>query len=132
MDRDAEFRDPILEAGWWTGGFKEWWAMPREKREEVASHFTGCLFALPTWLPPVDCIHIKCRVRRGEVPPICIVNHALKAEKTNWLRWSMESPEGRKHVATIFRHVRKVARETQTWDAWAIGWRDIIWTAFYP
>lgn len=58
----------ILAAGWWTEGEPAWRALPLMQREQIAFERTGCKFAYPTWERPVNCLHLPCRIARGELP----------------------------------------------------------------
>lgn len=74
------------------------------------------------YLGDVDCLHGTCRVARGELPPIALVNHVLLSEaRDGWLRFC-----SRKQKAAVFRAVRRLAREKACYDAWKVGWRIIV------
>jgi hypothetical protein len=112
---------------WFPGSRAEWERIPFETREEMAFTGTGCLLAWPTWDAPTNCLHIKCRVRRGEVPPICETNSTLLAElHSGWLRFDMDDPGARLRKAKLCRIVRRLARETKNYDAWSIAWNYMV------
>ena len=117
----------IQDAGWFPGSEKDWQALSREERSGLSFAATGCLTAYPTW-KDVHCVHVDCRVKRGEVKPICITNHYLIAEKYNWLRFILDTPEGRSKVARIFRNARCKARETAEYNPWnGGGWAGFVY-----
>ena len=110
---------------WYAGREIEWNRLPLSEREIIAFKATGCLIAYPTWESPVDCVHGKCQVRRGERKPITLVNGALMYEReSGWLRFSND----RDALAQLYRGVRKAARETGVYDIWALGWQNIVYT----
>jgi hypothetical protein len=121
--------DLIRQAGWFEGTEEDWWALPEQERHDRAFAATGCEIAYPSW-PRDDwgsCLHVNCRIRRGELPRIAAVNRVLQAEMTEgWLRLNMRSKEGRKTNAAISRAVRKMARETGIYDAWQF-WPLIVY-----
>jgi hypothetical protein len=57
MRRDDETRSidaMIAHAGWFPGSERDWQALSRDVRESMSFASTGCLFAYPTWPPPVE------------------------------------------------------------------------------
>lgn len=123
---DQSINERIAEIGWFDGDENDWYKIPMKERETLAFNATGCEVAFPTWEPPVDCVHIGCRARRGEVPKICILNHGLNAELTNWLRFHLESKKGRIYLAHLFRGMRAEARRTGIYDPWKLSWQTIV------
>lgn len=124
---DMSIAELIVDSGWWLQSEKEWQALPMPEREDIAFIRTGCRVAYPTWERPVDCVHLECRIRRGELPKIALTNAVLRGEKqSGWLRFN----EDRKQVAKIFREFRKLARQTGQYDPWKIpgGWQLIVFT----
>ncbi len=78
----------IVDSGWWTEGEPAWLALPLAERERVALERTRCKFAYPTWERPVNCVHLKCRIARGELPKIAETNCVLRSEtQSGWLRF---------------------------------------------
>lgn len=116
----------IADAGWFHGTDADWKAIPIAERDELSFAATGCCVAYATWPAPVDCSHLKCRIRRGELPKIAETNATLRSEYYNgWLRFI----EDRKRVAAIFRAVRKAAKETKIYDPWKLpgGWQVMVY-----
>ncbi len=119
----------IRAAGWFPGGEREWEALPIEERERLSFAATGCAVAYPTWPAPVRCAHIDCRVLRGEQPKIAALNHQMRGEAGNgWWRFigrpdgrGGRSPEGRRTLARLYRHYRKIARQRGVYDLWKMG-----------
>lgn len=115
-------------SSWFDGVETEWLALPMSEREERAFAATGCVVAWPGWKHPVSCVHLSCRIRRGEKPPIALTNAMLRYEvHRNWLRFNLRSPEGRRRNAAICRALRKQARETGVYDIWkGGGWSLLV------
>lgn len=117
----------IQDSGWWLGTEKEWQALPMEKREEIAFLRTGCAVAYPTWERPVDCVHTRCQILRGELPKIALTNQILRAEaESGWLRFLKQ--EDRKQLAQVFRVYRKLARESGVYDPWKLSWAGLVYS----
>ena len=118
----------IKAAGWFKGTERDWKALSTAEQEEAAFAGCGCLVAYCTWPAPVDCLHTKCQIRRGELPKIALTNHILKSEsQSGWLRFLRQ--EDRKALAGLFRAVRKAARETGEYDPWKLDWRLMVYSA---
>jgi hypothetical protein len=122
----------IERAGWFKGGEREWQALPLKEREDLAFAATGCEVAYPTWPAPVNCCHVTCQIRRGELPKIALLNHELRSQAENWWRFigresgrGERSPQGRKVLARLYRHYRKLARERGEYDLWKLGGVEI-------
>lgn len=112
-------------SNWYKGTPKEWEALSLEEREALAFAGTGCLCAWPRWQAPVDCVHPKCQISRGEKPAIYLTNCILKAEAYNgWLRFN-----DRQTNAKIFRVYRNAARKTGIYDPWKLGWEIMVGSA---
>ena len=108
---------------WYSGTEREWQAIPIKERDALSFKATGCTIAYPTWKAPVECVHGPCRVRRGEMKPIRLVNGTLRYEReSGWLRFV----EDRAKLARIYRAVRKVARGNGSYDAWS-AWGAIVY-----
>jgi hypothetical protein len=108
---------------WFDGTIDDWKAMPLEDRETIAFERTGCLYAHPTWERPVRCLHLNCRIARGELPEISRVNDKLRYERQHgWLRFITD----RDKLATIFKAVRAHCMETGVYDAWQ-AWPVIVY-----
>ena len=127
QDWELTIEERIERAGWFHGSERDWQSLPLAERDRLAFAATGCAVAYCTWQAPVNGCHIGCRVMRGEIPAICQMNHALLAEKGNWLRGLTESKAGRKRLAAMFRAFRKQARATGVYDPWKIGWQAIVY-----
>lgn len=122
----------IREAGWFKGTEKQWQALSMPEREEIAFKGCGCLVAYPTWTGPVECVHPKCQIRRGEKQPITLTNGILKYEmESGWLRFAKETTEGRQRLGKICRAVRKHAMKTGVYNPWDMpgGWQIIVGAA---
>ena len=101
-------------SAWYPGTRRTWDDLPLGKHKDIAFSATGCEVAWPTWDAPVDCVHVGCRIRRGELPPIARLNSGLRAEhEYGWLRFL-----DRDEAAKVFRHVRKTAKKTGCYDLW--------------
>ena len=118
----------IADAGWFDGGEKEWQSLPLQEREDLAFTATGCQVAYPTWHKPVDCAHVRCQIRRGELPQIALLNHELQSQAENWWRFigresgrGQRSKQGRITLAKLYRHYRKMAMERKEYDLWKLG-----------
>ncbi len=128
---DKTINEKIQEAGWFDGNQTMWEKLSWEERQDAAFTETGCEVAYPTWLAPVNCLHVGCRIRRGEIPPIVETNHVLLAEMHNgWLRFHTKDRHGRARLARLCLAFRKRARETGIYDPWEIpgGWPAIVFT----
>jgi len=113
----------IVDSGWWLGTEREWQALPMAQREEIAFARTGCAIAYPTWQRPVDCVHTRCRILRGELPKIAETNAVLRCEReSGWLRFIQD----RRDVARIFRAYRKAARQSGQYDPWKLDYRLMV------
>jgi hypothetical protein len=116
----------IVDSGWWTEGEPGWQALPLTERERIALDRTGCKFAYPTWERPINCIHLKCQIARGELPKVAETNCVLRGEmRSGWLRFI----DDRQKLARICRACRKAARETSIYDPWTIGWQGMVFLA---
>jgi hypothetical protein len=113
----------IADAGWFKGDERDWKALPLAERENLAFAATGCAVAYATWPSPVNCVHPWCRVRRGEIKPISILNSQMQYEAlTGWWRdISQNTQSGRKKLAAIYRAYRKAAIERKVYDIWKLG-----------
>lgn len=103
---------------WFDGSESDWRALPRTEREALSLANTNCLFAFPSWGRSTTggCVHVDCRIARGEVRPITRVNAQLKGEaQSGWLRFVTD----RDKLAAIFRVHRAIARQTGTYDIWS-------------
>lgn len=124
---EMTINEMIADSGWFKGTEKDWKQLPLAEREELAFAATGCMVAYATWEAPVNCSHIGCRIRRGELPKIALTNSTLRGEYSNgWLRFI----EDRAKVARIFRAIRKAARETGIYDPWKLpnGWQTMVFS----
>ena len=118
----------IADAGWFDGGEKGWQSLPLQERQDLAFTATGCQVAYPTWHKPVDCAHVRCQIRRGELPQIALLNHELQSQAENWWRFigresgrGQRSKQGRITLAKLYRHYRKMAMERKEYDLWKLG-----------
>ena len=115
----------IADSGWWLDTEVAWQALPMEQREQIAFERTGCAVAYPTWERPVDCLHTRCQILRGELPKIALTNRVLRAEaESGWLRFIKQ--EDRKRLAAIFLAYRKAARESGIYDPWKLSWQGMV------
>lgn len=119
----ASIEERIAHAGWFHGTERDWQALPVELQEQVAFAATGCAVAYPTWHGPVDCCHVGCRILRHELPKIAELNSTMRSETANgWWRFiSRNTPEGRRKLALLYRHYRKLARQQGEYDLWKLG-----------
>lgn len=108
---------------WFKGTETEWREKPVEIQKKIAFKVTGCEVAYPTWPAPVECLHIGCRILRGELPKIALTNSILRAEKSNWLRFC-----SREQQAKIFRWYRKEAKKLKQYDPWKISWAGLVYS----
>lgn len=109
---------------WFPGTEEEWNRLSSEQRDDLSFAATGCEIAYPRWKAPVHCLHGTCRVRRGEIRPISLVNAALRYEaQCGWLR---DVPRPR--LAGLYRTMRHAARETGTYNIWKLGWQTLVFT----
>jgi hypothetical protein len=123
---DMSIAEMIADSGWWIEGESAWQKLPRAERERIAFERTSCKFAYPTWERPVNCLHLDCRIARGELPKIAETNCVLRAEMhSGWLRFI----EDRQKLARICRAYRKAARETGVYDPWKLGWPGMVFPA---
>lgn len=119
----------ILLRGWFDGTSEDWYALPREEREERAFNAVGCLIAFPTWEDSSDCCHTACQIRRGELPTIVSVNRQLLGEIHNgWLRFDNTIPAKRAQLARLCVAMRNEARRTGVYDIWKLSWQAIVFT----
>jgi hypothetical protein len=124
----------IRRAGWFDGTERQWQELTTEQREEIAFKGCGCLSAYPTWETPVNCVHPRCQIRRGEKPAIYLTNCILRSEmERGWLRFHKDSKDGRKHLAQLVRSIRRKAIETGIYDPWEIpgGWQSMVATGIH-
>lgn len=131
-DWELTIEERIARAGWFKGGEREWQALPMEERERLAFEATGCEVAYCTWEAPVNCCHVTCQIRRGELPQIALLNHELRSQAENWWRFigresgrGERSPQGRKTLAALYRAYRKLAMERKEYDLWKLGGVEI-------
>lgn len=116
----------IADSGWWTEGESGWQALSLAERERIALERTGCKYAYPTWELPVNCIHLRCRIGRGELPKIAETNCLLRAEATSgWLRFI----DDRQKLARIYRAYRRLARQSGVYDPWQLSWAGLVFPA---
>ena len=125
---ELTIEERIIEAGWFPGGEREWQALSMQERADLAFSATGCEVAYPTWKAPVDCVHVTCQIRRGELPKIALLNHELRSQAENWWRFigresgrGTRSQQGRDTLAKMYRHYRKLAMERKEYDLWNLG-----------
>lgn len=105
-------------SNWWSGTEREWECMALSEREPIAFACTGCLYAWPRWEAPVNCVHTKCRIARGEIKPISMLNNIMRHEASNgWWRFI----EDRNQLARMYRHYRREARRTGEYNLWKLG-----------
>ena len=109
----------------WTRHHAIYWL---QERQDLAFTATGCQVAYPTWHKPVDCVHVRCQIRRGELPQIALLNHELQSQAENWWRFigresgrGQRSKQGRITLAKLYRHYRKMAMERKEYDLWKLG-----------
>lgn len=122
---DISLDEVIKQCGWYQGTMADWEAMPRSEQSLVSFAAIGCLVAYPTW-EKSTCVHLKCRIRRGELPQIAETNSILRYELTSgWLRFI----EDREKIARIFRVLRTQAIKTGVYDPWKNGWQAIVFAA---
>lgn len=107
---------------WFKGSESEWQALPISERDKISFASTGCSVAYPTWDAPVDCVHAKCQMLRGEIKPIVVINWAIRAERENWLRGVTD----RRKLARIIRAIRNECVRQQTTDIW-VAWPVIVY-----
>jgi len=115
----------VQRGGWWKGTAKEWHDLPLEERDELSFKHTGCLVAYPSWETPVECVHTKCQIRRGELPPIALTEAILAGEReSGWLRWVSEE-----RFEQIRKACLKVAEKTGEYDPWKLpgGWQALVY-----
>lgn len=113
----------IRANGWFDGTMDDWYELPLEQREQIAFAATGCSVAYPTWARPVDCVHTRCRILRGELPPIAYTIGQLRHEReSGWLRFMKDE----KQVGAMFRYYLCEAARTGVYDIWQIGWQGLV------
>lgn len=130
---ELTIEERIQRAGWFKGGEKEWQALPMKEREDLAFTATGCEVAYCTWQAPVDCVHVCCQIRRGELPKIAELNHTMRHEaESGWWRFigresgrGERSQQGRKTLAMLYRFYRQRARTTGQYDLWKLGGSEV-------
>lgn len=88
---------------WFKGSETEWKRLPIAERDALSFKHTGCAVAYPTWAAPVDCVHLGCRVLRGELPRVAYYNGAFQGERSNWLRFI----EDRRILAKVYWYGKK-------------------------
>jgi diadenosine tetraphosphatase ApaH/serine/threonine PP2A family protein phosphatase len=110
---------------WETGGREVWQRIPLAAREEDAFVHCGCLYAAPTWGIPVHCLHLECKLRRGEITPADKLRAILTSERDNWLRGVSDEVFERLYAGCL-----RVAQETGEYDPWKLpgGWMGIVYT----
>lgn len=119
---ETELDGKIREAGWYQGTERSWAALDSGAQEAIAFKATGCLVAYPTWTRPVDCLHIDCRIARGEKPPIAKTHQMLRAERAcGYLRWL-----DREQLAVVYRSFRKLAHERGEYDIWKLDYKTLV------
>jgi hypothetical protein len=114
---------------WFAGSEQDWLSLSQKEKEDIAFAATGCEAAYPTWEPPVDCVHIRCRIRRGELPKIALTNAVLRAEaESGWLHRA-----SRERKYQVFRTIRKLAMETGIYDPWKLpgGWQLFVFGGLF-
>ena len=114
----------INRGGWWKGTKAQWQALPIAERDELSFANTGCLIAYPSWVPPIDCVHIKCQIRRGEKAPIALTEAILAGEReSGWFRFMDEEKYERVKAA-----IMEYAQEHKIYDPWKIpgGWKLFV------
>lgn len=117
----------IADAGWFKGDEAMWQSLPLKEREELAFAATGCEVAYATWPAPVECVHTRCQIRRGELPKIALTNGILRGEMSSgWLRFHRDSAQGRSRLAKICRGYRRAARATGVYDPWKLDWSLMV------
>lgn len=127
MRQESELDRAIRAAGWWDGTSEEFRRLDSGDRAQLAFVATGCAVAWCTWAPPVDCVHTKCRILRGELPRIAETNGILRAEMdSGWLRFRTGTRDGRAALAKLCRATRKAARLTGEYDPWKLCYSGIV------
>lgn len=116
--------EKIKIAGWYKGTEKTWQKLTMEQREKLAFVSVACAVAYPTWTPPIECVHTKCRILRGELPAIAELNAQLRGEKTNY--WRFIARDNRDQLARLFKAYRSAARATGIYDMWKLGGVSIV------
>ncbi len=119
----------IKDAGWFPGTQDDWDSLPYAEMRERAFSATGCLLAYPTWKGTVDCLHVDCRIRRGELSPIEKTSSILEAERHNgWLRFLPEDA-----YRAIKERFLCRALEMGIYDPWEIpgGWQVMVAAAIF-
>ncbi len=112
-------------SNWYDGDRSDWEKLPMVERDKLSFKGTGCSVAFPTWEAPVDCVHDRCQVLRGEKKPISLVNGSLRCEMSNgWLRFvDRNDRTKRKALAMTLRTVRNQyfkTGETDIWKMWSV------------
>lgn len=130
-DRAPTTNDRIREAGWFHGTETDWRDLSHEERQGIAFNALGCAEAYPTWTGPVNCVHVTCQIRRGELPAIAETNRTLRNERDyGYLRFLGDAPEDRKALARVYRAVRAIAMQTGVFDPWKTdAWKIIVGTS---
>ena len=99
---------------WFAGSEPDWRTLSDDQQSTLAFQATACEIAFPTWELPVKCLHIHCRIRRGELPKIAAVNLVIRYEiQTGWLCGC-----SRLLQAKIAKAIRAQVRITGIYDAW--------------
>lgn len=85
--------------------------------EDYAFSVCGCRVAWPAWwmreggtVERVDCLHLECQIERGEFKrPAWLVRFtaAFRGELSNWLRFALETRQGRLAVARLYWAMKK-------------------------
>ncbi len=117
----------MKESNWWKGTQNEWCDLLLQERERIAFEKTGCDAAWPLWHAPVKCLHVGCRIKRGELPPIAETEAVLNGERENgWLRFMSEERYQQLRDAML-----KYAEKTGIYDPWKQpgGWQAMVFSA---
>ena len=109
----------------------EWLTMTRDEQKAASLKALGCLHGLPSWeRDNSECLHIDCRIARGEAPPIVMANSILLGEmKAGWLRSLRDGDaECRAELAKIVWELRRRCRAEGQYDPWRVhgGWELIV------
>lgn len=114
--------DLITAAGWFHGDMADWRALDAQEQSRQAFAATGCLLAYPTWNAPCHCLHMGCRIARGERLPIHSLNSQIRAEcsRGGWLESMTHGKRNRANLARFIRTVRHAAREHGNYDYWQL------------
>lgn len=117
----------IKKAGWFKGTDEDWRRLSLNEQAELAFAATGCLIAYATWTGPVDCRHLDCQLRRGEIAPLDKTRALLSAERHGgWLKDMAEDAYQRLVEAAC-----RAAEACGEYDPWKIpgGWQAMVGAA---